>query len=745
MQSITRNPLFPAVVALWFGALFGLGSLVIRTSLIEAIVVKFQLDAIVASLAPPLGATTRIMLALLMAGIGGFLGAVLARRIARVKPVARERTRNANKERAAHKRKLSPQRAVVSEDEDDEEIEEKAPTGRRRALTMQDEGAYDPDLDAHAPLPGGSPQILDVSEFDLEGFESEAETMTDEPEALAAPDYDAGKTDMDSLNYNPFEPDSSSDGDEGPPEGAQVFEPDPGFGGFGKAQPSFEEAPATPAETAQDSNPFAAPAGDFTEPVRAQAYAPQPEEQPVEDTPLPRFDMMAQAPQPATTQRPSVFDNQPPEAPLFQRPAASVVPQPDDEAPVGESTPALQDTAPPAFDAPQDNPFAAPAAGNGTGFGQPVAADEDIWGNDDEDDDQDSEEVVGNFASLSSHRPAPREQSEAAAFAPPAEPVAQVASEPPVQAAPAPAPEPVESATAAERISDAELGDLSHVELLERLALSLKRRREAPTEEPAAPTVVPATAPEPEPQAVEPEAPAPFAAPEAQDFSAPLDQPTAEPAPSIPAAMRPIGLDSADDGDDLLPSYVPPRHIGAMPGAPAAQPEESAPQEEPRAFDAPTPAAQPAPAAPQIPQAYEPEAPAFAAPSPMPSAYEPGESGEAKAATDNDEARVLEEGYSSLLNLSRPAGERSEFVRIEEPEALGEEIEPVVVFPGQEAGQRGSFGAAAAAAHAEQRFDAPAPEPVPSSGEGQSEQDAAESERALRAALATLQRMSGAA
>ena len=63
-QSITRHPLFPATVALWFGALFGVGSLAIRPSLIEGLIVSLGIDTVISSAAPPLGATTRILLAL---------------------------------------------------------------------------------------------------------------------------------------------------------------------------------------------------------------------------------------------------------------------------------------------------------------------------------------------------------------------------------------------------------------------------------------------------------------------------------------------------------------------------------------------------------------------------------------------------------------------------------------------------------------------------------------------------------
>lgn len=46
-KPISSHPLFPAVVALWFGALFGLGSLAIRPTLIESLVLKIGIDLVI--------------------------------------------------------------------------------------------------------------------------------------------------------------------------------------------------------------------------------------------------------------------------------------------------------------------------------------------------------------------------------------------------------------------------------------------------------------------------------------------------------------------------------------------------------------------------------------------------------------------------------------------------------------------------------------------------------------------------
>ena len=76
---------------------------------------------------------------------------------------------------------------------------------------------------------------------------------------------------------------------------------------------------------------------------------------------------------------------------------------------------------------------------------------------------------------------------------------------------------------------------------------------------------------------------------------------------------------------------------------------------------------------------------------------------------------------------------KGEFVRIEEPEADDELAEPAVVFPGQ---------AEPAPSAGSRQFDPPGKAAAASGTAPQAPSDA---DAALRAALATLQRMSGAA
>ena len=81
-SSITAHRLFAPGLALWFGALFGLSSLAVRTGLFEELVVASRLDQLVPAASPPLGHAARLLLALAFALVGGLIGWAMARLIA---------------------------------------------------------------------------------------------------------------------------------------------------------------------------------------------------------------------------------------------------------------------------------------------------------------------------------------------------------------------------------------------------------------------------------------------------------------------------------------------------------------------------------------------------------------------------------------------------------------------------------------------------------------------------------------
>ena len=90
---LSAHPAFPAIVALWFAGLLGIGTLVLPVTLIERVTEASGLPAYLAAAHAPLGTTARIAIAL-VAGIGGILaGLAVAHVVARphrARPAARQ-------------------------------------------------------------------------------------------------------------------------------------------------------------------------------------------------------------------------------------------------------------------------------------------------------------------------------------------------------------------------------------------------------------------------------------------------------------------------------------------------------------------------------------------------------------------------------------------------------------------------------------------------------------------------------
>ncbi len=79
---ISSHPAFPAIVALWFAVLLGVGSLIVPVVLFERLIAITGLDALVPSAQAPLGFTARMIIALAATGIGIVTGLLLARKTA---------------------------------------------------------------------------------------------------------------------------------------------------------------------------------------------------------------------------------------------------------------------------------------------------------------------------------------------------------------------------------------------------------------------------------------------------------------------------------------------------------------------------------------------------------------------------------------------------------------------------------------------------------------------------------------
>jgi hypothetical protein len=536
--------------------------------------------------------------------------------------------------------------------------------GTRRGRLALDEGpALRRDPVEHVPLPGTT-GILDVSQFDLEGFEEPSRDLHERyaPEETAAPRLEepAPQWQPEPVTQAPvqvFQPEPAVEAaapvDEAP---EQTWQPEPDFAAP-QAAPALQQWQPEPAieaipHGAQVFQPSAAE--PEPEPVVAEPIEPRVEEQPAFDAPLPPPDFA-----------------EPPTAHDFSRPAstrawpeAEFVPcDPIELESDAQDEPMqrLTDEADKVFEPvpPRVRPGSIFAQKPAPGlFTQPLNAQTPTIG--------------WEFNA----RQAPAADADAAPEAE-AQPAQAVAIEP------EPALDP-----ASARIVATPLEELSQLELLERLALSMRHMRARPepamAEQPQAqaePAPAPAFGAQPEPELERAEAPA--------ESRPAWDAPAAPPVPVIPAGLRPIGFDEHDDDADVLPAFVPPRHF--------AQPE-----------------------------------PAVAA------------TGVSIRVEDD-----LDDGYSSLLSLSRPGASTQRFVRIEEPEAASPEIEPVVVFPGKEPNASanpadGPF-ARSAPASALQNASEQGAAPEQSASNPVSRIDAEETARALRAALANIQRMSGAA
>lgn len=156
--SISAHPLFPAIVALWFAALLGIGSLILPVTMFDRLAA--------ASGDVSLAMTLRSAIALTAAVSGAALGLLLARKVAASSRSARPaRGRN-----DAAKRPISALEELGPEGFDEPFAEEapRAPSpepipGRRRPLSVTDESGPSEFLD-HAPLPGEAGAFAIITE-----------------------------------------------------------------------------------------------------------------------------------------------------------------------------------------------------------------------------------------------------------------------------------------------------------------------------------------------------------------------------------------------------------------------------------------------------------------------------------------------------------------------------------------------------------------------------------------------------
>ena len=162
---ISAHPIFPLVVATWFAALLGIGSLLLPVILFETIFAATGLAALVPATQAPLGMTARISIGVAAALIGAIAGVLIARRFA-----SAQRHRDAGPARRATGKTPIAARDELGSDSLDAPVVQSDPVadagpfapmppeptrygGKRRALTLTDDSGPSEFLES-APLPG---------------------------------------------------------------------------------------------------------------------------------------------------------------------------------------------------------------------------------------------------------------------------------------------------------------------------------------------------------------------------------------------------------------------------------------------------------------------------------------------------------------------------------------------------------------------------------------------------------------
>jgi len=147
---ISLHPAFPGIVALWFAALLGLGSLVLPVVLLERAVVASGIASLVPAASPPLGFTARAILAAVGTFAGAAIGIAIARRVARAhrpRPESRVALFTGSSRRPISIKDEIGGEGVVNG--------ESLPINRRRALAISEDDRPS-DFLYRAPLPGDS-------------------------------------------------------------------------------------------------------------------------------------------------------------------------------------------------------------------------------------------------------------------------------------------------------------------------------------------------------------------------------------------------------------------------------------------------------------------------------------------------------------------------------------------------------------------------------------------------------------
>ncbi len=209
---ISMHPAFPAVVALWFAVLLGLGSLVLPAALLERATLATGLASLVPAAAPPLGLTARALAALAAAAIGALGGLVIAHRVAGFHAAETDGRFDESLARAARgPRDIAPREVrpldIRHELGDDDLAPVHEPPLRRRALALAED-------DPLPPIPLATPPFADDP-----WAARDQEAFADEPAEEIAEVEESGDVDE---TWHAGPADASVERDEMPDEAPEI-------------------------------------------------------------------------------------------------------------------------------------------------------------------------------------------------------------------------------------------------------------------------------------------------------------------------------------------------------------------------------------------------------------------------------------------------------------------------------------------------------------------------------------------
>ena len=277
-KPVSAHPAFKIIVALWFAALLGIGSLILPITLIERFVVAVGLPDILAAAQPPLGFTARGAIAISFTVIGALIGLFAARQIAR--STTREAPARAIKPSDfARRQPLQAHEELGQGGFDAVATLDKTPAARRRSLTLTEEERPSEFLQA-APLPGHDDE--DYVEFDDEddALDLAVELTQDDTgtpfatpiftENQDMPQHDAASTQLHEDNEMADPQDFTEPFAESATDDSAQTE----IRSFGQAPAAAELQAESGHEAAADPLPFSPPSMAVPPPTAEQAPAP---------------------------------------------------------------------------------------------------------------------------------------------------------------------------------------------------------------------------------------------------------------------------------------------------------------------------------------------------------------------------------------------------------------------------------------------------------------------------------------